>query len=108
MKIAVHSVGICGSDVHYLKHGRIGDFVVKSPLVLGHESSGTVIEVGSDVTNLKVGDRVAVEPGVPCRKCRDCMGGRYNLCADVEFLATPPYDGDLCRYFVHDANFCFK
>ncbi|GIY28652.1 sorbitol dehydrogenase [Caerostris darwini] len=106
--IAIHSVGICGSDVHYWKHGRIGDFVVKDPMVLGHESSGTVVKVGDQVKNLKPGDKVCIEPGVPCRKCEFCKGGRYNLCPGVKFDATPPVDGSLSRYYCHDADFCFK
>ncbi|KFM78707.1 Sorbitol dehydrogenase, partial [Stegodyphus mimosarum] len=102
------SVGICGSDVHYWKHGRIGDFIVDGPLVLGHESSGVVIKVGDKVEDLKEGDRVCIEPGVPCRMCEFCKGGRYNLCEGVKFNATPPVDGSLCRYYCHPADFCFK
>jgi L-iditol 2-dehydrogenase len=108
VQVAVHSVGICGSDVHYLVNGAIGDFIVKAPMLLGHESSGTVTLLGEGVTNLKVGDRVALEPGVPCRLCDFCRTGRYNLCRDVKFLATPPYDGNLTRYHVHAADFCYK
>jgi len=106
--LSMHSVGICGSDVHYLKRGRIGDFIVNAPMILGHEGSGIVAEVGEGVTNLKKGDRVAIEPGVPCRICDFCKTGRYNLCPDVAFCATPPYDGNLCRYYVHPADYCFK
>uniref|UniRef100_A0A914WRE2 Sorbitol dehydrogenase n=1 Tax=Plectus sambesii TaxID=2011161 RepID=A0A914WRE2_9BILA len=106
--LAVHSVGICGSDVHYWTHGAIGDFVVKMPMVLGHETSGTVVAVGSKVTSLKPGDRVAVEPGVPCRMCDYCKGARYNLCLEMKFHATPPYHGSLTRYFAHPADFCYK
>ncbi|KAK8374803.1 hypothetical protein O3P69_015526 [Scylla paramamosain] len=101
-------VGICGSDVSYLKRGAIGDFIVKAPMVLGHESSGVVAKCGSNVKNLKPGDRVAIEPGVPCRMCNFCKSGKYNLCPDVVFCATPPYDGSLCRYYKHAADFCFK
>lgn len=108
VQIAIHSVGICGSDVHYWQNGKIGDFVVKSPMILGHESSGTVTKVGEGVTHLKVGDRVAIEPGIPCRLCEFCKTGRYNLCLDVVFCATPPVDGTLTRYYVHAADFCFK
>ncbi|CAH1252770.1 SORD [Branchiostoma lanceolatum] len=108
VQIAMHSVGICGSDVHYWVHGAIGDFVVRAPMILGHEASGTVSEVGEGVTHLKVGDRVAIEPGVPCRYCDYCKGGRYNLCLEMQFCATPPVDGSLARYYVHAADFCFK
>lgn len=106
--IAVRSVGICGSDVHYLTHGRIGSFVVRAPMVIGHESAGEVAAVGPGVTSLKPGDRVALEPGVPCRACAACKSGRYNLCPDVRFFATPPIDGSMAQYVVHPADFCFK
>ncbi|KAJ6664055.1 hypothetical protein lerEdw1_008270 [Lerista edwardsae] len=106
--LKMHSVGICGSDVHYWQHGRIGDFVVKSPMVLGHEASGTVVQVGSSVTKLKKGDRVAIEPGVPREIDEFCKIGRYNLSPSIFFCATPPDDGNLCRYYKHDANFCYK
>ncbi|XP_065349064.1 sorbitol dehydrogenase-like [Cloeon dipterum] len=102
------SVGICGSDVHYLVRGAIGDFVVKAPMIMGHEASGTVAKVGKNVKNLKVGDRVAIEPGVPCKACEYCKHGRYNLCADIIFCATPPCHGNLCQYYTHAADFCFK
>ncbi|XP_039301121.1 sorbitol dehydrogenase-like [Nilaparvata lugens] len=106
--IKMACVGICGSDVHYLVHGRIADYVVDSPMIIGHEASGTVVKTGKDVSNLKEGDRVAIEPGVSCRKCRICKEGRYNLCAGMRFCATPPYDGNLCRYYAHAADFCYK
>ncbi|KAG8932603.1 hypothetical protein FRC01_013098, partial [Tulasnella sp. 417] len=131
--VEVKKTGICGSDVHYLCHGRIGDFVVNSPMVLGHESAGIVFKgtsfscyisgpdrvssylysrhftflcllesiatVGSKVKHLKAGDRVAMEPGATCGHCEDCKHGRYQLCPDVVFAATPPYDGTLGRYY---------
>ncbi|CAM0134887.1 hypothetical protein VKS41_000542 [Umbelopsis sp. WA50703] len=100
--------GICGSDVHYWLHGGIGDFKLKEPMVLGHESAGIVVAVGDKVNHLKVGDRVAVEPGVSCRKCEECKSGRYNLCLEMKFAATPPIDGTLCNYYAHAADFCYK
>lgn len=101
-------VGICGSDVHYLVKGRIGDFVVRKPMIIGHESAGIVAKIGSNVKNLKVGDRVAIEPGVSCRVCKFCKEGRYNLCKDMVFCATPPVHGSLRRFYKHAADFCFK
>jgi len=106
--IAVRSVGICGSDVHYWTHGRIGPFILNAPMILGHESSGQVVAVGEKVAHLKPGDRVTMEPGVPCRMCVHCKTGRYNMCPDVIFMATPPYDGSLSNYIIHPSDFCFK
>ncbi|XP_022913174.1 sorbitol dehydrogenase [Onthophagus taurus] len=106
--LRMESVGICGSDVHYLTRGEIGPFVVKQPMIIGHEASGTVAKIGKNVKHLKPGDRVAIEPGVPCRICSFCKEGRYNLCPDVIFCATPPVHGNLGRYYVHAADFCFK
>ncbi|MCU1667546.1 MAG: Alcohol dehydrogenase GroES domain protein [Blastococcus sp.] len=102
--VRVRSVGVCGSDAHYYEHGRIGRFVVEAPLVLGHEGSGEVVELGPDVTRLTVGQRVAIEPGVPDLTCEQCLAGRYNLCPDMRFFATPPIDGALAEYVVvHEA-----
>lgn len=106
--IKLEYVGICGSDVHYLEHGKIGDFVVNGDFILGHECSGTVVEIGSGVQNLKVGDKVALEPGQTCGQCEFCKSGRYNLCAAVEFLATPPYHGCLMNYIAFPENMAFK
>ncbi|KAM5337207.1 sorbitol dehydrogenase isoform 2-T2 [Glossophaga mutica] len=106
--LKMHSVGICGSDVHYWQHGRIGGFVVKKPMVLGHEAAGTVIKVGSLVTHLQPGDRVAIEPGAPRENDEFCKAGRYNLSPSIFFCATPPDDGNLCRFYKHNANFCYK
>lgn len=100
--------GICGSDVHYWVEGAIGDFVVKDPMVLGHESSGIVTQVGDAVKSLKPGDRVAMEPGVPCRRCVRCKEGNYNLCFNMQFAATPPFDGTLAKYYVLPEDFCYK
>jgi len=106
--LQVNYTGICGSDIHYLQHGRIGPYVVKEPMVLGHESAGTVLEVGSSVKSLKSGDRVAMEPGIPCRRCVRCKEGNYNLCIDMAFAATPPVDGTLAKYYILPEDFCFK
>ncbi|GKX29880.1 sorbitol dehydrogenase [Vallitalea longa] len=106
--VQLEYVGICGSDLHYYETGRIGDYIVKPPFVLGHEPGGVVVEIGKEVTNLKVGDRVALEPGKTCGKCEFCKTGRYNLCPDVIFFATPPYDGVFQEYVAHDADLCFK
>ncbi|ABR46817.1 Alcohol dehydrogenase, zinc-binding domain protein [Alkaliphilus metalliredigens QYMF] len=106
--IKVDIVGICGSDVHYYKHGKIGDFVVEGEFILGHEAAGEVVEVGEQVKGLTVGDRVTMEPGKTCGKCEFCKGGKYNLCPDVEFFATPPYHGVLTNYVSHPEDMCFK
>ncbi len=105
--VEIGAVGVCGSDVHYYEHGRIGPYVVESPLVLGHEAGGTVAAVGPGVTTLSVGQRVSIEPGVPCRACPQCLAGRYNLCPDVKFFATPPYDGAFSQFVVMPAPFVF-
>lgn len=105
--VEVRSVGICGSDVHYFEHGRIGDFIVTSPLVLGHESSGVVVDRGAEVRRHHLGERVAMEPGVPCGACRECRRGHYNLCKDVSFFATPPVDGALARYVTIHEDFAY-
>lgn len=106
--VKLEYVGICGSDLHYYETGRIGNFIVKTPFVLGHEPGGTVVEVGEKVTHLKPGDRVALEPGKTCGRCEFCKTGRYNLCADVIFFATPPVDGVFQEYVAHEADLCFK
>jgi L-iditol 2-dehydrogenase len=93
--VRIEAVGVCGSDTAYYTVGYIGDYVVNGPIVLGHECAGEVVAVGPDVTRVRPGDRVAIEPGKPCRDCRECMAGRYHLCPDLVFLATPPYDGSL-------------
>jgi L-iditol 2-dehydrogenase len=106
--VKIRHVGICGSDIHYYKDGRIGDFVVSGPIVLGHESAGEVVETGSGVSSLKPGDRVTLEPGRPCGKCGFCRSGKYNLCPDVVFMATPPYDGAFAEYVAYPADMTFK
>ncbi|CAA9273683.1 MAG: Sorbitol dehydrogenase [uncultured Blastococcus sp.] len=102
--VRVTSVGVCGSDTHYYEHGRIGRFTVDSPLVLGHEAAGEVAALGAGVTSLAVGQRVSIEPGIPDRTCPQCLAGRYNLCPNMRFFATPPVDGALSEYVaVHEA-----
>lgn len=108
VKLHIKATGICGSDVHYYKQGAIGQFIVKSPMVLGHESSGVVAEVGSAVKNVKVGDRVAIEPGIPSRYSDETMAGNYNLCPYMVFAATPPYDGTLTKYYLAPEDFVYK
>ena len=108
VRIALHTVGICGSDVHYYTHGRIGPFVVREPIVLGHEAAGTVVEVGSAVRSLAVGDRVCMEPGIPDPHSRAARLGMYNLDPAVRFWATPPVHGVLRPTVVHPADFTFK
>jgi L-iditol 2-dehydrogenase len=105
--VEVTAVGVCGSDVHYYEHGRIGDHVVRAPLVLGHEAAGRVAAAGAEVTGHAVGDRVALEPGVPCGRCRECRAGRYNLCAEVVFFGTPPVDGAFADYVTIHEDFAF-
>lgn len=106
--VKIEYVGVCGSDLHYFESGRIGDYVVEPPFVLGHEAAGTVVRVGKDVTNVRPGDRVALEPGKTCGKCEFCRTGRYNLCPDVVFFATPPVGGVFQEYAAHEAALCFK
>lgn len=106
--VKLEYIGICGSDLHYYETGRIGDYIVEPPFVLGHEPGGVVVEVGEDVTHLNVGDKVALEPGKTCGHCEFCKTGRYNLCSDVIFFATPPVDGVFQEYVAHEADLCFK
>lgn len=108
VRIAVHTVGICGSDVHYYTEGKIGPFVVEAPLVLGHEAAGTVTEVGAEVTALEPGDRVCMEPGIPDTSSRAALMGMYNVDPAVTFWATPPIHGCLTPSVVHPAAFTFK
>ncbi|CAM4061988.1 NAD(P)-dependent alcohol dehydrogenase [Deinococcus marmoris] len=108
VRVRVRRIGVCGSDVHYYTHGRIGPFVVEAPLVLGHEVMGVVEALGPDVTGLQVGDRVALEPGYPCRRCAYCKRGEYNLCPHMTFMATPPVNGALGEYVVWPDDFAFK
>jgi len=108
VRIAIKTVGVCGSDVHYYTHGAIGPFVVRQPMILGHEAAGIIEEVGSAVQNLKVGDRVCMEPGIPDPQSRASRLGLYNLDPAVRFWATPPVHGVLRPSVVHPAAFTFK
>jgi D-xylulose reductase len=108
VRIGIKDVGICGSDVHYFLHGNIGDFVVRKPMVLGHEASGEILEIGSAVRHLKVGDRVCMEPGIPSPGSPSTLAGHYNLDPDVRFWATPPYHGCMRETVIHPAGFTFK
>ena len=105
--IEVASVGVCGSDVHYYEHGRIGPYIVESPMILGHEVSGRIVAVGADVDPARIGRRVAVEPQRPCRRCDFCRAGDYNLCPQMEFYATPPIDGAFCDYVLIQDDFAY-
>lgn len=106
--VHVKVTGICGSDVHFWKSGRIGSLVVEGDCILGHEGAGVVVRCGEGVTGLAPGDRVAIEPGVPCDTCFLCRMGRYNLCEDVHFAGVYPYHGSLQRYKVHPARWLHK
>lgn len=108
--VHVRATGVCGSDVHFWKHGKIGSMVVTADCGLGHESSGVVLDVGPECTLFKKGDRVAIEPGVPCGRaeCHYCLVGRYNACPTVTFFSTPPVHGLLTRYHLHPQEWLHK
>jgi L-iditol 2-dehydrogenase len=105
--VRVESVGICGSDVHYYKHGSIGPYIVEKPIILGHELSGVITAVGSGVAKERIGSRVAVEPQRACKVCKQCKAGRYNLCPEIEFYATPPIDGAFCEFVKIQSDFAY-
>lgn len=107
VQVAVKAIGVCGSDIHYYREGRINDMIVREPMVLGHEAGGVVTAVGEGVDPARVGQTVALEPGVPCKECFQCRSGRYNLCPDVRFFATPPIDGAFAEYVVLDEDYAF-
>lgn len=102
--VRIMANGICGSDVHFFRDGRLGNFVVEDPYVPGHECSGYIHAVGSAVAGWKEGDRVVIEPGIPCGHCAACLGGRYNLCGDVKFLSEPGVNGTFCDYIAVRAD----
>ncbi|MGY2743626.1 NAD(P)-dependent alcohol dehydrogenase [Arthrobacter sp. UYCu723] len=103
--VRISSVGVCGSDVHYFKEGRIGSFVVESPLILGHESAGTIVAVGRKVDASRVGERISIEPQHPSATSRETLSGRYNLDPHMEFYATPPVDGAFAEYAKIQSHF---
>ena len=105
VRVAIAAVGLCGSDVHFFEHGRVGDLEVTRPLILGHEASGTIVEVANGVPRELVGTRVAIEPQRPCRACRQCKSGRYNLCPHMRFPSAPPEDGAFAEYLAIPADF---
>ncbi|SPC65510.1 probable xylitol dehydrogenase [Ustilago sp. UG-2017b] len=108
--VHVRATGVCGSDVHFWKHAGLGPWKIENQCALGHESGGIVIAVGEGVDNVAPGDRVAIEPGVPCFKatCDYCRTGKYNLCPTVDFYSVPPKDGTLKRYHEHPAGWLHK
>ncbi|MDO5724355.1 MAG: NAD(P)-dependent alcohol dehydrogenase [Flaviflexus sp.] len=106
--VKIAACGVCGSDVHYYETGRIGDFIVEEPMILGHEAAGTIVAVGEDVDPARVGQRVSIEPQKCCRVCEYCKAGEYNLCPDIEFYATPPIDGAFCEYQIIEDDFAYE
>lgn len=106
--VKIQTMGICGSDLHYYKDGKIGSYVVDGPLILGHECAGEIVQVGKDVTRVAPGDRVVLEPGIACGVCGYCKSGKYNLCQEMKFMATPPFDGCLCEYVAWPQDLIFK
>ena len=105
MLIRVSSVGVCGSDTHYYRDGRVGSFVVDAPLVLGHEAAGTIVDVGDAVPRARIGQRVSIEPQRPDPDSAETRRGHYNLCPHMRFFATPPVDGAFCDYVTIGAAF---
>lgn len=106
--VKMMAVGICGSDTHYFNHGSIGKRMVQFPHIQGHECAGEIVAIGEEVTRFNVGDRVAIEPGVPCNTCEWCKLGKYNLCPEVQFLSTPPVKGAFVQYLKHREDFLFQ
>jgi L-iditol 2-dehydrogenase len=105
--VQIKAIGVCGSDVHYYEHGRIGSFIVNQPLILGHESAGTIVAVGEGASQERIGQRVTIEPGIPCSVCRECRRGYYNLCRNVRFFGTPPIDGAFTNYVTVPGDFAY-
>ena len=109
LQIKLEYVGVCGSDLHFYSEGRLANWVIEDPLVLGHEPGGIVSGIGEGVKGFAIGDKVALEPGVPCGLCSDCLKGNYNLCQKIRFMAIPKEkDGVFAEYCVHAASMTFK
>ena len=109
LQIKLEYVGICGSDLHFYDQGRLANWELDGPLALGHEPGGVVTAIGEGVTGFEVGDKVAIEPAVPCGKCEACRTGHYNLCPDVKMLAIPhERDGVFSEYCTHDATMALR
>lgn len=108
VKVQIKALGICGSDVHHFKNMRVANFIVKKPMVIGHECAGIIKDIGSNVKSLAVGDRVALEPGISCNTCNLCKNGTYNLCPKMKFFGSPPTNGSLANQVVHPANLVYK
>ncbi len=106
--VEVKAVGVCGSDVHYYEHGRIGSYIVRQPLILGHEASGVIVDVGEEVPKSRIGERVAIEPGIPDGICEQCRSGHYNLCPNVRFFGTPPIDGAFTNFVTVPESFAYN
>ncbi len=108
VKIRMTVLGICGSDIHYYTNGRIGSQIVEYPFAVGHEGAGVVVETGSAVKKVKPGDRIAIEPAMPCRKCDQCLAGRYHTCRNLKYLGCPGQaEGCLTEYIVMPEESCF-
>ncbi|TFD89370.1 NAD(P)-dependent alcohol dehydrogenase [Cryobacterium lactosi] len=105
--VRVDAVGVCGSDAHFYRAGRIGNLVVAGPIVLGHETAGVIVAVGELVDPSRVGQRVSIEPQRPCRRCEYCLGGDYNQCRDIEFYGAYPTHGSFAQYAVIPDDFAY-
>ncbi len=108
VKIKMSVLGVCGSDIHYYTQGRIGSQKVKYPFTIGHEGAGVVVEVGNAVQRVKPGDKIAIEPAMPCRECDQCLSGRHNTCRKLKFLGCPDQaEGCLMEYIVMPEESCY-
>ena len=109
LQIKLEYVGICGSDLHFYQEGQLANWTLDGPLALGHEPGGVVTAIGEGVTGFEIGDKVSIEPAVPCGECEECRKGLYNLCTNIKMLAIPhERDGVNAEYCVHDASMCYK